>query len=458
MSRAITLNPISKGYSMARPDYLSQGEAARLFPVLATTSKEGRTTSIVLSCMTLVSEFGSELLGSLGQRVGKRASIEAYTEIVFKGERVASKDRPDGLIILRTGAREWRAMVEAKVGNAQITSDQIDKYRAIAKEHGIDCIVTISNQFATTPANHPVDEVRKSRSKIPVYHWSWMFIRTAADLLLSNDEVEDNDQSVLLQELMRFLTHESAGIKGFDRMPPEWTELNRHISAGGKILAKSSEASVVLDAWHQETKDLSLILSRETETAVHQKLSRKHLNDPAERLKDELHSLRDAHQLGVNLNIPDAVAPLNVSADLNRRTLEVGMSLRAPEDRKSSKARLNWLLRQLKTEKSEEVYIRFSWPGRSEDTVHSLNSLREEPELCEKDKNDLQVVSFHVYMARRLGVKFTQQTNFVSELEALVPEFYREIGQNLSGWRKPAPKIRDTTSSDVDAQEGEEQD
>ncbi|KCV83028.1 hypothetical protein ATO10_05442 [Actibacterium atlanticum] len=431
---------------MARPDYLSQGEVARLFPVLATTSKEGRTTSIVLACMTLVNEFGSELLSSIGQRVGKRSSVATYTEIVFKGEKVVAKDRPDGLIVIRTGAREWRAMVEAKVGNAHITAEQIDRYRLIAKEHSIDCIITISNQFATTPDHHPVEDVRKSRSKIPVYHWSWMFIRTAADLLLSNDEVKDSDQSVLLQELMRFLTHESAGIKGFDRMPPEWSELNRHISAGGKILAKSPEAGVVLDAWHQETKDLSLILSRETETAVHQKLSRKHLKDPAERLKDELQTLREAHQLGVNLDVPDAAAPLTVTADLNRRTLEVGMSLRAPEDRKSSKARLNWLLRQLRTENAGEVFIKFSWPGRSEDTVHSLIDLREEPELCERDKNDLQVVSFHVYMARRLGAKFTQQTNFVSELETLVPEFYREIGQNLSAWRKPAPKIRDAVS------------
>jgi hypothetical protein len=46
---------------MFRPDYLIQGEAARLFPVLATTSKEGRTTSIVLACISKIEEFGAEL-------------------------------------------------------------------------------------------------------------------------------------------------------------------------------------------------------------------------------------------------------------------------------------------------------------------------------------------------------------------------------------------------------------
>ena len=36
------------------PDAVKQGETARLFPVLADTSKEGRATSILLSCMAKV--------------------------------------------------------------------------------------------------------------------------------------------------------------------------------------------------------------------------------------------------------------------------------------------------------------------------------------------------------------------------------------------------------------------
>ncbi|CUJ91213.1 hypothetical protein PH7735_01341 [Shimia thalassica] len=433
---------------MTRPDYLIQGEPSRLFPVLATTSKEGRTTSIVLACMTLIHEFGAELLSSLGQRIGVRSRLETFTEVVFKGQKLDTKNRPDGLIILKTGGREWKAMIEAKVGNNPITAEQIEKYREIAKEHKIDCVVTISNQFATTPTAHPVEDVRKSRSKIPVYHWSWMYIRTMADLLIRNENVEDDDQSILLKELIRFLTHESAGIKGFDRMPPEWSELNRHVSAGGKILAKSPEAIAVIEAWHQETKDLSLILSRDTETIVRQRLSRKHMNDLVERQKEELRLLRENHQLKLSLDIPDAAAPLEVIADLNRRALEAGMTLRAPEDKKSSKARLNWLLRQIRAESDADVYVRFCWPGRSEDTTHSLADLRADPDLCEKDKNGLQVVSFHIYITKRLGGKFTQQTNFIVELEQLVPFFYKEIGQDLNVWRKPAPRIKETAAKD----------
>ena len=42
------------------PEIAKQGEEARLFPVLATTSKEGRTTSIVLACLNKVEEFGKD--------------------------------------------------------------------------------------------------------------------------------------------------------------------------------------------------------------------------------------------------------------------------------------------------------------------------------------------------------------------------------------------------------------
>ncbi len=427
---------------MHRPDYLAQGEAARLFPVLATTSKEGRTTSIVLACISKIEEFGSELMNTVGKRVGKRAKIETYTEIVFKNEKVQVKDRPDGLIVLSNGSNEWRALVEAKVGNAEVGADQVEKYREIAKEQGLDCVITISNQFATQPEHHPVEDIRKSRSKIPVFHWSWMSILTITDILLKQDGVADEDQKLLLNELRRFLTHESAGVKGFDRMPPEWAEINRLVSAGGKIPAKSHEASVVLDAWHQETRDLSLILSRQTEAAVQEKLPRKHQTDPAQRRKDELQHLREDGQLKSVLDVPDAAAPVELVADVARRTIDIGMSLRAPEDKVSSKARVNWLLRQVKTEKIDQVFVRMIWPGRSESTQFQLSELIEDPAICEKDKNGLQVTRFHIFIARRLGAKFTQQVNFIKELEDVVPFFYREIGQNLQEWRKPAPKIK----------------
>lgn len=279
------------------PEYLLQGEVARLFPVLSTTSKEGRTTSIVLACFSKVNEFGKEMLSTVGQRAGGRSTIETYTEVVFANSSSLLKDRPDGLIVLRVGKREWRALIEAKVGNNDLDVEQIERYRLAAKENNVDCVITISNQFATNPESHPLEAVRKSRSRIPVYHWSWMHILTTIDLLINQKGVEDEDQHVLLEELRRFLEDDSAGVKGFDRMPKEWGEICRLIASGGVVPGRSSDALAVLDAWHQETRDLSLILSRLTMAHVSERLPRKQQGDPALRQKEELLELRDNHQI-----------------------------------------------------------------------------------------------------------------------------------------------------------------
>ncbi len=431
------------------PEYLVQGEEARLFPVLSTTSKEGRTTSIVLACLSKVEEFGAQLLSSVGQRVGKMAKVETFTEVVFKKQSGNIKDRPDGLIVLKVGSREWRALVEAKVGTNELEHDQIERYRVLAKDNGIDCVISISNQFATTPTNHPLDAVRKSRSKIPVFHWSWMHILTSADLLIKQDGITDIDQRVLLNELRRFLSHESAGVRGFERMPAEWSDINKLVSSGGVIPLRSKDAAVVLESWHQETRDLSLILSRMTETTVAQKLPRKHVLDPALRHKEEILSLQENNQLKCFLEVPDAAATLDIVADISRRSIDVGMTLKAPEDKKSTKARVNWLLRQIKTENVEDIYIRLLWPGKSSPTQFPVSELRDSLDEVDRDKEHLVVHSFHVFCSKRIGGRFTQRANFITDLELIVPDFYQNCGSDLTTWKRPAPKIKpDRNSAD----------
>ena len=432
------------------PSFLTQGETARLFPVLATTSKEGRTTSIVLACLSKVEEFGRDLLASAGQKVGARARIETYTEIVTAKKVSQKTERPDGLIVLRVGAREWRAFVEAKVGSVELDPDQIERYRLLARENGVDCVITISNQFSTTPLVHPLEPVRKSKSKIPVIHWSWMHILTTADLLISRSEVADSDQMILLNELRRFLTHESAGVRGFDRMPRSWTELNRLVASGGSISPKADDAVETIAAWHQEARDLSLILSRMTGTGVTQRLSRKHLADPSLRDKDELALLRDERQLRMALAIPDAAAPVEVTADLTRRAIDVGMSLRAPEDRKSSKARINWLLRQIRSDDVKDLHLRIFWPGSSPTTQHTVEELRADPDIASVGKEHLAATGFHLFLSVNTAGRFAQQSNFIADLEEIVPRFYRNFGSKLSAWVRSAPQIKSDRSEPGD--------
>ena len=126
-------------------EFLKQAEAARLFPVLSTTSKEGRATSILLSCLDKVDEFAAVQLRTLGLRPGKRTSVQSYTEVVFNDSAQKSK-RPDGLIIVSTGVQKKYYLVEAKIGNAGLDAAQIESYMRICKERKLDGVITISNQ------------------------------------------------------------------------------------------------------------------------------------------------------------------------------------------------------------------------------------------------------------------------------------------------------------------------
>ena len=86
-------------FQTQRPDFLISGERARLIPVIADTSKEGRITSCTLAAFMSVDEFAKGLLDSIGVRLGKTSKVECFTEIVFQNkDKTASKSvRMDSL-------------------------------------------------------------------------------------------------------------------------------------------------------------------------------------------------------------------------------------------------------------------------------------------------------------------------------------------------------------------------
>lgn len=425
------------------PDYLKQGEVARLFPVLAETSKEGRATSILLACLAHVKEFNRVVLGASGQRLGGTAKVRTYTEIVVD-RREGGDIRPDGLIVTeRRKGQEWRAFVEAKIGTANLQADQIAAYVQLAKAAGVDAIITISNEFTSDPSIHPLASAVKRSGKVQLIHWSWMNLLTMADLLMSNDGVEDRDQRVILSELIRFLTHPSAGIRGFDSMPAAWADLIQRVGAGAPVAPRDPDICEVVGAWHQEVRDLSLILSRQIGVAVAVRLSRTQASDPTARARADAAELAERLRLSVTLNVPDAAAPIDVALDLATRTIMVSMKLRAPEDRQSSKARVNWLLRQLKAANPEHLHLRLHWPGSGGPTQHALAAVLEDPDIALQDRKDRQVHSLEVVLSKPVGARFAQRRNIITELEQTVPQFYDVIGQTLRAYQPPAPRIRE---------------
>lgn len=111
----------------------------------------------------------------VGAPVGKRIKIVCYTEVTFKNNEKMKRPRPDGLVIITSGSKQWTALIESKIGNAELTKEQVEEYLDLAKTHGINALITISNQFATTPTHHPVKErqgqvLRETGSGLAITH------------------------------------------------------------------------------------------------------------------------------------------------------------------------------------------------------------------------------------------------------------------------------------------------
>ena len=139
--------------------------------------------------------------------------------------------------------------------------------------------------------------------------------------------------------------------------------------------------------------------------------------------------------------MPDAAAPIRVEADLPTRSIQVSMAMKAPGDRKSAKARTNWLTRQLARSDPKDLHIKAVWHGRRMPSQETLQVVRENPDALDGVGKGQAPQSFEVRLVRDAGTRFAGAKTFIDELEASVLRFYTEVGQRLKKWQPAAPKM-----------------
>lgn len=425
-----------------RPEFFVKGEKARLIPVAADSSKEVRATSVFLAAMMAVPSFADRMMATIGQKVGKRTEVSCFTEVVFKQLTEGKHLRPDGFISLVTGhGRTWSALVESKIGNAELDGEQVRQYACAAKEQGIDAIVTISNQFVALPSHSPIAVGKVLSRTVVLFHWSWMFIVTEAMLLIGDDEFGNAEQKFILSELVSYLSHDSTGVRRFDRMNKEWKDVVLAVNARSALNKAAPEVISTIGAWHQELRDVSLLMTRKLRRPVRQKLTRLHTFDPAARVATDTERLAKDHVLECSLDIPDAADSLHVQADLVRRCIIVSMTLSAPDSKRAS-SRVNWLIKQLSKADPTDIHIEAQMPGRAPAVRLTLAQLRAE-------STDIDAVfaaglptSFRVMMVRDIAGRFSGNRTFIEELERAVPEYYEGVGQHLQDFRPKPPQFK----------------
>jgi hypothetical protein len=424
-----------------RPEFLQQGEAARLIPVYAEASKEQRLTSSLLAVFMSVDEFGKSMLQMVKAPATKSSKIECFTEVVFKNSLNAQKCRPDGLITVKLGANTWTAIIEAKVGNAELTKEQIETYLDIARENKVNAVITISNQFAALPHHHPIQVSKRKIKSVSLYHWSWTSIVSKARLLAEHKGISDPDQAFILKELIRYLQHQSSGVLSFSRMCQYWKDLCTAVQQAAPLSKNDDLVIESISDWHQLVKYISLQMSLEAGRTVSVNISRVHSDDSSKRLNDDIDSFLKAHCLEAEYDIPNAATRLKLCADMSRRTLTASMRLKAPTDKSRATAIINWALRQVAKCDDDNLIIRSIWPGRMQDTTATLGQLRDDQKIILGP--NLSVIPSYVEFSRVIDIagRFRGSSTFVEDAKNVIPDFYRDIGQHLKAWIPPAPKL-----------------
>jgi hypothetical protein len=437
---------------MAQEPSEQEWHPARLIPTVGIRGQEEqekRATSSLLAVMRAVPEFGHALLKPLGAPKGR---ISTYAEVRFK-DADGKVSIPDGAIVVERGKSRWSALVEVKTGTADLTNEQVSRYLDLAREHGMDAVITISNQITPSISDSPVSVDGRKLRKVSMWHFSWWHVITEAVVQHRFRGINDPDQAWILGELIAYLDHEASGASGFTDMGPEWVKV-RDAARQGTLRAADKEVRGVAERWEQFGQYLGLSLSQDLGRDV--VVSRPRAQTPTQRLDMLVKSLAETGVLETSLKVPDTVAPLQLSADLRTRQIHTSVTVDAPKEGKPS-ARINWMLRQLK-DAPDSLRIEVRFTGARETSSLLLGEAREYPQrLLSAGDPKREPRSFTLTMSRAMGLKRGKaQGSFIHDTRVQAFEFYGELVQNLKPWQAKAPKLREERADEVEVPRVEE--
>lgn len=421
-------------------------QRSRLFPVTGiggADEQERRATSALLAVIKSVQEFGRTLTTRLGAPAG--SAIDTFIELpmMFEGK----KYRPDGLIQVTRGSRCWTILVEVKTGHNRLDPAQVAAYLDIARQQEYDGVLTISHEIPTTPGIHPVAMDRRKLKKVGLYHLSWGQIHTEALIEQFNKSVTNPDQAWILSEFIRYLEDPKSGALDFDDMGPSWVTV-RESSARQTLRAGDQETLDVVARFDQLVTFAGMALARRLGVHVQPALSRKELTDQAVRLQTQAALVAKSGQLAGSLQVPNAIAPLEIMVDLRANRIDCSVTIDAPTDGRAN-TRVNWLLRQLQGAPTT-LHIRAN-TVRSRDAGPSypISDLTAKTKtLVENPHADIR--SFTLTLSQSAGTKRGQgRGSFVNSVTGLVDTFYAEAIQQLKAWTPSAPRVKPKEPEDV---------
>ncbi|MER6614536.1 TerD family protein [Streptomyces xantholiticus] len=399
---------------------------ARLFPVSALKSdreREMRATSVLLSVMAQVPEFGRRLTAAFGAPAGR---TETFTEVSLPhGD---SPRRPDGVIRVERAGKLWTALVETKTNGNSLKPDQVQAYVDIAARRAYEAVITLSNDVALEGS--PLVDVKidgRRKHKVALWHLSWAEIAHQAQMLIRHEGVGNAAHAWLLEELLHYLQHDNSGCHGFQNMGAAWVPVRKGID--DETLCQGDRRAVeVVESWERLVRQVCLRLGGELGEKVLPVQRVKRGTDPHARRAAAADQLCLQGRLHAELRMEGTPGILAIIADLRTGKLRTSIEVAAPEQGYP----LTWakrLIRQLAAAPAD-LHIETLVEGGA-GPRGTLERLRPEPaDIIPKDS--AQIRGFRLSLFKSMGSgRGNAESGFIRSVDEAVDRFHAQVVAHL---------------------------
>ncbi|MEU3841068.1 TerD family protein [Streptomyces sp. NPDC028635] len=403
---------------------------ARLFPVSALKSdrdREMRATSVLLSVMAQVPEFGRRLTAAFGAPAGR---METFTEVSLPhGD---TPRRPDGVIRVERAGKLWTALVETKTNGNPLKAEQVQAYMDIAARRRYEAVITLSNDVAlegTPLVDVKIDGRRKH--KVALWHLSWAEVAHQAQMLLRHEGVGNAAHAWLLQELLHYLQHENSGCHGFQNMGSAWVPVRNGID-DETLCQGDPRALEVVESWERLIRQVCLRLGGELGQKVLPVQRTRRGTDPQARRGELADQLCRDGRLHAELRIEGTPGVLAIGADLRTGKLRTAMEIPAPEQGYP----LSWakrLVRRL-AEAPADLHVETLVDGEAGGPRGTLERLRPEPgDMLPKDSR-VRITGFRLSLFKGMGSgRGNAESGFIRSVDDAVQRFFSSVVVHLDG-------------------------
>lgn len=250
--------------------------------------------------------------------------------------------------------------------------------------------------------------------------------------------VSDPDQAYILRELIRYLSDPRSGAVALDSMGPSWTRIRE--GARNQTLGKQDEhVAAVAGRWDELVRYIGFELTKDLGRDVKQILSKSE-RTPIARMSGLQESLANSGKLYAELQIPDAVGPLHIEADLRSRQVTISTRVLAPRTGRS-KGRVSWLLRQL-GDAPDTLRIEARIARSQTSLASTIQTLRDAPETLYPDAQK-EIREFDLSLTRNLGIKRdASKGSFIESVMSATKDFYGHVLQNVRAWKAAPPRLK----------------